>query len=199
MRIRRYLLYACVGILAFLFGVVNSFEYQYVVARFRAPEQQQTGVAEIELMTVNTAEPASVYPEATPDAPEAAPEPNFDMSGEYDSAKKLPRGFKNFSWISVEMVDYETTTADFPAGVPIPPKGWIRFHKEYKFDRIAISGKTIGLETEAINGISYRFTGKFVTDTTVDGVPVDLHGHLTKLKNGRKVAETELSLYVGGC
>ena len=57
MRIKRYLLHAGVGVLAFCFGILNCVEYRLVLARFRAPEKQQSAVAAIEPDIVDAAPP----------------------------------------------------------------------------------------------------------------------------------------------
>src|SRR4029077_69083 len=132
-----------------------------VVARFRAPEKQQSAFAAIEPEIVDAAPPYSPEPETTPVMSDPEPTANFDMSGEYESAIEPPRPFKAFNVIEVEMTDYESASTDFPEGSPIPPKGYILFDKEYKFTRIAVSQKTFAFDTEAIDGVSYRFTGKF--------------------------------------
>ena len=88
MRIKRYLPHAGVGVLAFCFGILNSVEYQFVLARFSAPEKQQSAFAAIEPEIVDAAPPYSPEPESTPVSdPELAT--NFDMSGEYESANKI--------------------------------------------------------------------------------------------------------------
>ena len=94
----------------------------------------------------------------------------------------------------------------------MPPKGSVETAKELDFTRIAINGRMIAFETETKNGVSYEFTGEFmgedkeefkVEDEVEDGETytyyADLKGTLIKKRNGKKVAESDVKLQMGGC
>lgn len=129
----------------------------------------------------------------------------FDGEGEYYIPGDIPKGFNEFGAIQIETRDWEADSDEFPCGKPIPPQGHI-FHKEkFHFKRIGIANRQIALETENVKGISYKFAGSFLKESIYDEknkASIMLEGRLTKLKNGKKIAESDLRLAVNetcGC
>jgi hypothetical protein len=71
-----------------------------------------------------------------------------------------------------------------------------------KFTRIAVGGREMAFHTETVNGVSYKFTGRFVTATycATDGDKPDLIGRLIKIKENKWAAEMEAEFYLTcGC
>lgn len=212
--VKRMILGGCLTLLCFGIGIAPYWEYQAVSAYFYTEEDQTVQVPGIESNHIpaqyeQVLNPANEPPPAPPSDNDTTyteknvTPANFDASGEYFSEEQTPKGFKTFSSITLEMRDYDDTSEENLAGTPIPPKGYISFKKEFKFARIAIGGGEIGFETVVIDGISYRFTGHFADmyndNYTNTYFPSKLKGKLTKLANGKKVADVDLNLYPGGC
>jgi hypothetical protein len=78
----------------------------------------------------------------------------------------------------------------------------VRGGRQFKAQRVSITGDQITFETVSLRGVSYQFTGRFTKRQVDKGQLLDagLKGRLTKLVNGNKVAEAPLDLYeaVGG-
>jgi hypothetical protein len=74
--------------------------------------------------------------------------------------------------------------------------------RQFKSRRITVTNEQITFETEAVRGVSYQFTGRFIKHQVDKGQLLDatLKGRLMKFVNGNKVAEARLDLYeaVGG-
>lgn len=204
MKTKLYLFRISIALLTFVLGIVTYLEFQFVRSYFGSRETEPTSVAQIEIReAIPQPEQEPVSYSVPPNSNEQEPAPDFDGTGSYYSAHRdLPKGFKKFDSLEIEMRDYSriSETSNYE-GEAIPPKGSIRFRKTYRFVRVAIGGKEIGFETESIAGISYRFTGRFVAEENIDieGVAIDLRGRLIKLKNGKKADSTDIELYVGGC
>jgi hypothetical protein len=76
---------------------------------------------------------------------------------------------------------------------------------QFKFQAVTISDRDITFETREVKGVSYKFVGYFPKypefGEYCDGCeyPPELKGVLTKLKNGKVVAEIHAEFYAGGC
>lgn len=119
--------------------------------------------------------------------------------GDYYIIGGAPEGFEDCEWMTVTMMSFENSPEENRGFVSIPPTGSVSAGREsepLKFMRTGIFNETIAFVTEKRNGISYQFVGKLIdgeevrlddyTDTAV------IKGTLTKLKNGKKVAEREV-------
>jgi len=155
---------------------------------------------------------ATVFPRRFDPAPVAEPETakveeaeRYDyLGGEYYVIGKLPKGFKDFESLSIQLTDYSLALPENNyEDVHIPPKGYVDMKKSvFDFARISVSNKRISFETEAIKGISYKFVGKFVDEAIDMGEYLEhaaLEGDLIKLRNGKKIAETQVKFAEGGC
>jgi hypothetical protein len=122
-----------------------------------------------------------------------------DVFGYYFPKSRLPRAFAEIDHLYLSTIDDQ--------GNPTSLNGWIRpkrrAAKDYHLVNPTLEGKKLTFTTQAVRGISYSFTGTF---TKLGNFPVDrpegqvvLKGHLIKMLNGKKVAETDVSFtYTGG-
>lgn len=203
MKIKIYLFRLAAALTTFIFAVAvfNAFHFfQTQIFAPRAEQPVQAPVAEMKGMLSDT----EFSEQIKNDPPEIAQpfEPEFDVSGSYYFAgEKMPKGFENFESLEIVVRDYETESGEYTGGIPIPPKGFVQTKKEYEFTRIRIGGKEVSFETEKIGGISYHFNGHFRSeDSYLSGEDAaDLKGRLVKLKNGKKIAETDAEFFAGGC
>jgi hypothetical protein len=137
-------------------------------------------------------------------------EPEFCPDGEFYFAGDSPKGFKDFKSLTIQTKDYEQVSEENDyEGEPIPPKGYIFGNKnrEFNFVRVSISPKQLSFETEAIKGVSYKFTGKYVDEEIKVKKDygyeytelVEIKGTLIKMRDGKKIAEIEAKFARGGC
>ena len=122
-----------------------------------------------------------------------------DVFGYYFPQGKLPAAFAEISHLHLSTIDENAN--------PAPLNGFIRpkrkAAKDYKLVSPKLEGKQLTFTTQAIGGVSYSFDGAF---TKLGDFPTDrpegeviLKGRLTKMLNGKKVAETNVSFtYTGG-
>lgn len=74
----------------------------------------------------------------------------------------------------------------------------------HRFKTISVSREKLIFTTVALRGISYSFDGRFLKDgvygeTELDNETVVLEGHMTKFRNGQKIAEADMRFtYFGG-
>lgn len=142
---------------------------------------------------------------------EESTDDKYDYAGEYCLYDDPVKGFDDFEKLDITTLDYSKATPENSYQTrPIPPEGFIYTTggKLFRYTRISLGKKQISFVTEAKNGISYRFEGEFPSGESI-GVKstndfvyqerVDLKGRLTKLRDGKKIAEAEVKLYVGGC
>jgi hypothetical protein len=125
--------------------------------------------------------------------------PETDVFGYYFPQVKLPAAFAEIDHLMLSTIDSK--------GNPAPLNGWIRpkrkAAKDYQLVQPKLDGKNLTFTTQAVRGVSYGFEGAF---TKLGNFPVDrpegeavLKGHLTKMLNGQKVAETDVAFtYTGG-
>ncbi|MGD9563601.1 MAG: hypothetical protein AB7F88_01820 [Pyrinomonadaceae bacterium] len=123
----------------------------------------------------------------------------IDWGGYYNfgDAESLPKAFRDLRYVEIELYDLEKMDDVGNPGAPIPPKGYLRAEREFKFKRIAIAGKQIAFQTETIKGVSYRFTGKQLAldYCETDGDTPDVAGELIKIVNGKWAASIKAELY----
>ncbi len=116
----------------------------------------------------------------------------FDPShGEFEISGKKPAGFEDFSTIWFQILEYGEYFALKNFG------GLEAGEKHYELRNIFFDGKSWSFETETIDGVSYKFAGKFAkhivrTDGAGDADNKALHGHLIKFVKGVKAAEGDL-------
>lgn len=136
---------------------------------------------------------ASVEPRAVPDTPTPNIKNAYSLSGDYflfDEA--LNKGFPDFDHIGIRLEDEHWN--------PIPPRGFVRTKRDYKFVSISITDDLVSFETESVRGISYIFSGRFdpPADDDSESGPV-LRGILFKLEKGKIAAALNTSFFPEGC
>lgn len=210
MKIRKYVLAAAIAILTFALGVsayttvriaaslLSSLVWKEEVVVQPVVDLDQAPKIEIEA-------PESIVvglEEANAEIPYGEPGHVFDGSGEYWMIDELkPEGFQDIESLEIIMRDYDVNWDEHQYGLPIPPKGSLKTKKTFKFKRIAIGGKEIAFQTEEVDGISYKFTGRFLDEEHLQGdeMPSDLAGRLIKFKNGIWVASIHAKFYTSHC
>jgi hypothetical protein len=113
---------------------------------------------------------------------------------------KAPKGFEGFESLSIETTKSKQNRDGSLSAVPIKPQGEVDFKggRRYKAKSIYLNDDQLSLETQAIRGISYKFTGSFLKKeafyATEPTEPV-LKGQMMKLVNGKKVSEAPMTFY----
>ena len=206
MKLKVYLVRLAIGAGAFACGVGSINFGQYLNSIFQ-PEKDTAAAAAAavcpatEQQTLFVPAGALLPPPAIADSEQSAPS-EFDASGDYYIAGERPKGFKDFDGLSVLTVDYETQLEEYPYYAAIPPEGFAQSASgKHKFARISVGGiaKQLAFETEAKKGVSYKFVGKFLDEMKYDeaaNANILIEGRLTKMRNGKKVAESEVRLAV---
>ena len=129
---------------------------------------------------------------------------DFDPTGSYSlNLEKTPKAFADIEFVSIETRKYIHENGAY-MNRPIVPTGALQSGTLLNFTRIAVANREISFETESKGGVSYKFVGNFpesVEAINCEGCdyPPDLTGRLTKLKNGKIIAELDAKLYVFGC
>ncbi len=201
MKIKIYLLRLAIAVAAFIFGISVFNAVQYFQSVFSAKEQAIESVApdkiepviieEITYPPQNVEQTKIPVVEQTDNSDKTEPETEiweFDGNGSFYITDDLPKGFKDFDTISVTTRDFGVESEDYPYGVPIPPEGYVRTSKKYKFTLIGIANRQIAFKTETKEGISYKFVGKLIK------ADYSIEGRLTKMRNGKKIAESNVQL-----
>jgi len=139
-----------------------------------------------------TASPkASASPSATP---AGKPKDSPDIGGSYFPVGTLTSDFSEIELLHIAYLD--------DVGDAAPLNGFLRPRrqqaKDYKISNPKLEGNNLTFTTASVNGISYKFTGKFVTmDNFAENPPpfdrVILKGALEKSQDGTVVAETDIS------
>lgn len=201
-----YLFRLAVGLMTFIFAVVIFNGGRFIKQQFDAPTpaskvKESFPVAQFSRLDSEIAEQIKIAGTET----EAEPQWRWDGSGEfYFDGETLPKGFKDFEFLEIVTRDYEVQNETGAYGAPIPPEGFIQAGKKFKFTRIGIGNKQVAFETETVGGISYKFTGDLKDEDSdscdIEQGAADLKGRLIKMKNGKKIAETEIGFNVScGC
>ncbi|MDQ3799544.1 MAG: hypothetical protein M3384_08845 [Acidobacteriota bacterium] len=230
MEIKNILLRLAAAIAAFVFGIGIFSSAEYVLSVFQANEQKTEAGARAGINTLKMEDLIYPRPLAgeikafgtelpiTNSEPEIKSEPvkekverEFDAGNDYYIVGDSPKGFKDFDIFSLTTRNYENASEENNyQGIPIPPEGYVLTTKKFKFVRINVAGKQIAFETEAKKGISYQFVGEFfdeeeeVLRKTADGNEysefVILKGRLIKMRDGKKIAESEVRFGIAhGC
>jgi hypothetical protein len=215
MNLKIFLFRLAAVVTAFVLGVGFFNAAQYLQSFFQAtetatvqPEQETVFVpARVEPSPLIEPTPYIVY--GTFPASNESTEAEFNADGVYSIIEDLPKGFRDFDTLSITTKDYEGASAENNyQAVAVPPEGYIFTKKLFRFARINIADKQIAFETETRKGISYKFVGEFIDGEKIEyknaaGVEFTeyavLKGRLTKLQDGKKVAEIEAHFATGGC
>lgn len=204
LRIFVYRLVAALTAFVFGFSIFNAWQY------FQTPETViVTALALTKQEPVFAPPPveplSAVVDSKTETQEETNAETEFDAEGFYYIIDDSPKGFEDFDAIEITTVDYETASEENDyKGTPIAPEGHLRTNRKFNFTRISISEKNMTFQTEAVKGVSYKFSGKFLEKGAFwnleSQTPV-LEGRLVKLQSGKKAVEKNVRLgwYAGGC
>ena len=134
------------------------------------------------------------------------PAPKVDLFGYYYFHEdEAPKGFQDIDHLHLSTIEMKGEEM-----VEVPLHGWLRLKEEEDapaedFPLIAptLKDRAFSFTTKTVDGISYRFAGRFVKlGNFPEERPEDeivLKGHLTKLQGGKPVAQAEVGFrYTGG-
>ena len=190
MRLKVYFLRIALATVTFVFGVGLFSAGQYLKSFFETKPPEAA-------VAVDKQEVVQVVPVTDKTAQtEEIPEEDYGNGGIYEVIDDLPDEFADFSSIEIIDRDFETVGKEYPYGKPIPPEGFLETKQTYKLRRISVSRQKLSFETETKKGISYKFAGEFTDDHETSAI---LKGRLTKMRDGKKIADGDFRFVAGGC
>ncbi len=211
MKIKKYVFALSVAILTFAFGMSVYTSVRIAASILSSLVGKEDVVAQPAVESVQ-AEPLVETIEIVPtvvgleednaEIPYGEPGHVFDGSGDYWMIDELKaEGFEDIEGLEIIMRDYDVNWDEHQYGLPMPPRGSLKTKKTFKFKRIAIGGKEIAFQTEEVDGISYKFTGRFLDEEILedDEFPSDLAGRLIKFKDGVWIASMHAKFYTSHC
>lgn len=117
--------------------------------------------------------------------------------GRFEIEGRAPRGLAEFRSLYLEGAQLRrgegrSLTAVPPASV----KGEVQARRKFRLKRAAFDGDRFSFETVAVGGVSFQFEGTVYNYRTDADQPISpvFKGRLTKLMNGKKVAEGQVTL-----
>lgn len=212
MKLRVFVYRLVAALTAFVFGVgiFNAWQYFQTERKTVAAITFLPPIKPEVVFATPAAEPLSpAVADSEEDAKEDAKQEDsysrFDAEGYYYiSDDKLPKAFRDFDMMHITTRNYENAAEENDyEDTLIAPEGFLRTKSVYDFTRINISEKQLAFETEKLDGVSYKFSGKFIEKglfwNLESRTPV-LKGSLIKLLKGKKIAESKVSfMWYGGC
>ena len=149
----------------------------------------------------NAQQPPASAPTNKPPASGREPSYQFDAgNGAYVFDGKAPKGFENLDALEFPGVLLNLSPdGSRVQSVASNPQAnvFLKRGRQFKAQRVTLTGDQISFETESVGGISYQFTGKFIKGSVDRNELLDatLQGRLTKLQNGKKIAEAQMSFF----
>ena len=119
-----------------------------------------------------------------------------DVTGAYFALGKLPAEFSEIDYLALATIDENAK--------PAPLNGFIRPKvlkaEDYHLVDPKLDGRNLSFTTKTVNGVSYSFTGVFDTLGNFPENPPEyempvLKGRLVKSKDGKSVAESDVSFW----
>lgn len=206
MKILRIGFYCFVLAITFVIGLTSSATAQYLFSLLPINTESQdtltqsvspVAIAEEPVVTTNTSVESKDV--------EIPNQEVWDPGGWYYlDSEKVPKAFSDIDHIYLETREVYDENGEF-VDRPIVPTGSVFTGSDFKFARIAVSNPEISFQTTTINGVSYRFTGRFRSLSLGDYCETDedqpdLEGKLIKIKDGKWAAEMKAQFYIScGC
>jgi hypothetical protein len=123
----------------------------------------------------------------------AGTEDYYLFDGDFYIVNDRPEAFEDFEALFIETGDFFAATKNKDDFLAAEPTGFIFTDRKYNFKTISLGNKKLSFETEAVDGISYKFNGSYIEDELTQEGDYAAHslieGILTKLRNGKKIAE----------
>lgn len=167
-----------------------------------APERNIPETAPVAAVPIPL-EPIFVGPSVDDESRSVDPNEEFDASGSYAiDVEKVLKAFADIDRLLIETNDYTSDANGEVTVTKIAPRGSLFTNKELRFERISIGNNKLVFQTATVNGVSYKFSGSFLTEAycETDGDTPDLKGRLIKIKNNKWAAEMEAEFYMQcGC
>jgi hypothetical protein len=186
----------------------------YVIALYPTkPKQGDSFTLEVSIsalkQTPHASEPAAptAEPSSAPSASDVNGPDTFDATeGFYLFDGKPPAGFEGFEGFEfMEIVlKLSADKSHLMLAPDLHPKAQVDFKggRTFKAPQVNFNEDQISFETQALRGVSYKFEGRFIKVLNGEHQFVDatLKGRITKLVNGQKAAEAQMSFYqvIGG-
>lgn len=204
MRIIRRMLYVAVALvtLSLGIGVVAGVRLTYAAMLSLATSYRAKPLAEPLSKIADS--PQLVTPEFVSDESCGGVDSasSFDPTGDYSlDADVVPKTFADIEYLTIQTREYYQENGEY-LDRPIVPSGSIRTKTELKFARLAVGDSDLTFQTDTVNGVSYRFVGRFLREENFESeaeMP-DLTGRLIKITNGKWAAEMDAKFYIQcGC
>jgi hypothetical protein len=205
MKTKIYLFRLIIGAMTLTLGIGAFFAWQFLAVR----TDQEISQLEKPVFEIEKVQPVAIVSTSAPDMPqpdlpndEENAKVDFDPDGSYYVLGDLPKAFRDFQSLDIATSDYQTREDGSVYAVPVPPAIYLHTETKYNFTRININNRNISFETQSKNGTRYRFVGVFPEEyeDKISKEWISLEGILTKLRNGKKVAETKARFaYIHGC
>lgn len=147
------------------------------------------------------AEPVMESPAIDSESTASEPVDETDWTGNYELySETLPKAFSDVESLEIETHEYDQDTNDSWTSKRIVPKGSMQAKQSHWLNRIAIGGDNLAFQTATVDGVSYKFTGRFIARDSCGGGTPNLKGRLIKIKDNKWAAEMQAEFYIScGC
>ena len=197
----RVVLYAMAAVVTMSFGIAAVAGVTFAASFLPSFSEREVVLEEVSSAQL-PAEIDTVPVEAAYETIEHNDQQVFDPTGYYYvDTNELPRTFSDLADLEIDAREYYQIGEDWHSR-PLVPKGSLTARYYHTLTRLAVNGREIAFQTSTLNGVSYRFTGRFVDDSEYNddlGESPALIGRMTKIKDNKWEAETEVKFYIGGC
>jgi hypothetical protein len=203
--LKKILLCFAAGLTALGLGLGIFYAGEFLVSIFQTSEMEKVETREIAMIEPKQIPVEElVYPKAaeteTEEIETEEENDEFYVSNFYYIIGDAPKGFENCKNLTIQTTEFVTDSeGNYVDAFPIPPRGSVfqDYEKpQFNLARLSIINRDFSFETETRNKISYQFIGKFIDGETVrQDESTDnayLTGKLTKMKNGKKIAEQDV-------
>jgi hypothetical protein len=173
--------------------------YAAIADRLSSPVAPQASVEPAARPPV-VAQPVTVESAPNESCPTLEAEPyEFNPTGTYVlNQETIPKAFADIDYLELETREYIEEGDEYVAR-SIIPRGSIFAGKRFRLTRISVGGYELAFQTETVDGVSYRFVGRFTSEEEYEAGDPDIKGNLIKIKDGKWAAEIQAEFYIDGC
>ena len=117
--------------------------------------------------------------------------------GRFEFSGRKPTGFRDFKYLYLQGAKLKASPGR--RLLPQPPgtvRGELQGAQKYRLRNARFEGEHFSFETAAVRGVSYKFDGKVsnYSDDDTGVIQPQFKGTFTKLTNGKKTAESKVTL-----